>query len=167
MRTKSKKLTQGFTIIEVLIVLAIAGLILAIVFLAVPALQRNSRNNAIRSDSANILAGVNEYISNNNGQMPTAATCASPCSSGDVTITGSGNAASAKVRGGTVVSSQVVASGTVDITAAAVPVGQVRVYFNAKCTPGQTNQVTYTARSVAAGYMVESSGNPIPQCQES
>ncbi|HPW47952.1 MAG TPA: prepilin-type N-terminal cleavage/methylation domain-containing protein, partial [Candidatus Saccharibacteria bacterium] len=36
-----KKDQKGFTIIEVLIVLAIAALILLIVFLAVPALQRN------------------------------------------------------------------------------------------------------------------------------
>jgi prepilin-type N-terminal cleavage/methylation domain-containing protein len=34
----------GFTIIEVMIVLAIAGLILLIVFLAVPALEREARN---------------------------------------------------------------------------------------------------------------------------
>ena len=39
-----KKRAEGFTIIEVLIVLAIAGLILLVVFLAVPALQRNARN---------------------------------------------------------------------------------------------------------------------------
>jgi prepilin-type N-terminal cleavage/methylation domain-containing protein len=43
----SKELTKkadGFTIIEVMIVLAIAGLIMLVVFLAVPSLQRNSRN---------------------------------------------------------------------------------------------------------------------------
>ena len=44
MLSKLKKSNQGFTIIEVMIVLAIAGLILLIVFLAVPALQRNGRN---------------------------------------------------------------------------------------------------------------------------
>lgn len=36
--------TEGFTIIEVLIVLAIAGVILLTIFLAVPALRRNERN---------------------------------------------------------------------------------------------------------------------------
>jgi prepilin-type N-terminal cleavage/methylation domain-containing protein len=41
-----QKREAGFTIIEVLIVLAIAALILLIVFLAVPALQRNARNNS-------------------------------------------------------------------------------------------------------------------------
>ena len=45
-----KKRNQGFTIIEVMIVLAIAGLIMLIVFLAVPALQRNQRNTARKQD---------------------------------------------------------------------------------------------------------------------
>src|SRR4030095_14053868 len=58
----------GFTIIEVLIVLAIAGLIMLIVFLAVPALQRNSRNNARNNDAAKIAAAITECLSNRNGQ---------------------------------------------------------------------------------------------------
>ncbi|HTE22443.1 MAG TPA: type II secretion system protein [Candidatus Limnocylindria bacterium] len=60
---------QGFTIIEVLIVLAIAGLIMLIVFLAVPALQRNSRNNARNSEAARISAAVTECLANRNGQQ--------------------------------------------------------------------------------------------------
>lgn len=59
---------KGFTIIEVLIVLAIAGLILLIVFLAVPALQRNSRNTQRESDVAKIAASVSECLANRNGQ---------------------------------------------------------------------------------------------------
>ncbi len=62
-------LSQGFTIIEVLIVLAIAGLIMLIVFLAVPALQRNSRNNQRTKDASQILSAVNECLSNRNGQI--------------------------------------------------------------------------------------------------
>ena len=64
---------KGFTIIEVMIVLAIAGLILLIVFLAIPALQRNSRNTQRKNDVAAILAAVSEYANNNNGTLP--ATC--------------------------------------------------------------------------------------------
>ena len=64
-----KKRTEGFTIIEVLIVLAIAGLIMVIVFLAVPALQRNSRNTQRSSDVSKIAAAINECVSNNNGQL--------------------------------------------------------------------------------------------------
>lgn len=66
-----KKLTKdekGFTIIEVLIVLAIAGLIMLIVFLAVPALQRNQRNNARNTEASRISALVTECLANRNGQ---------------------------------------------------------------------------------------------------
>lgn len=62
-----KKKTEGFTIIEVLIVLAIAGLIMLIVFLAVPALQRNSRNNARNSEASRISAAVTDCLANRNG----------------------------------------------------------------------------------------------------
>lgn len=48
--------------------LAIAGLILLIVFLAVPALQRNSRNSGRKSDISRIGGAVVEYYSNNNGK---------------------------------------------------------------------------------------------------
>lgn len=69
---KLKNNPSGFTIIEVMIVLVIAAVILLIVFLAVPALQRNSRNTQRKNDAANILAAVNEYASNNNGKLPNA-----------------------------------------------------------------------------------------------
>src|SRR5256885_2633432 len=64
---------SGFTIIEVLIVLAIAGLILLIVFLAVPALQRNSRNTQYRSDASKLLGAAQELINNKGGTLPVAA----------------------------------------------------------------------------------------------
>ena len=49
-----KRNTEGFTIIEVMIVLAIAALILLIVLLAVPALQRQFRNTAIKNDASSV-----------------------------------------------------------------------------------------------------------------
>jgi prepilin-type N-terminal cleavage/methylation domain-containing protein len=67
-----QKRAQGFTIIEVLIVLAIAALILLIVFLAVPSLQRNARNTQRRSDAANLGSAVANFESNANGSLPTA-----------------------------------------------------------------------------------------------
>jgi prepilin-type N-terminal cleavage/methylation domain-containing protein len=66
-----KKRNQGFTIIEVLIVLAIAGLILLVVFLAVPALQRNSRNTQRKSDASHLAGLITEWESNNGGTTPT------------------------------------------------------------------------------------------------
>jgi len=73
MLKKLQKENKGFTIIEVLIVLAIAGLILLIVFLAVPALQRNSRNTQRKNDVAAVLGAVNEWSNNNQGSLPTTA----------------------------------------------------------------------------------------------
>src|SRR5438128_1450767 len=73
MITNLKKRVEGFTIIEVLIVLAIAGLILLIVFLAVPALQRNQRNTARKNDIARVGGAATEFVSNHNGTLPVAA----------------------------------------------------------------------------------------------
>lgn len=70
MLSKLQKDNKGFTIIEVLIVLAIAGLIMLIVFLAIPALQRNQRNEARRSDIGRVSTSVNDFVSNNNGNLP-------------------------------------------------------------------------------------------------
>ena len=69
MRAKLKN-RQGFTIIETMIVLAIAGLIMLIVFLAVPALQRASRNTSRKNDAGNISSAISTWISNNNGSLP-------------------------------------------------------------------------------------------------
>jgi prepilin-type N-terminal cleavage/methylation domain-containing protein len=68
---KSNK--EGFTIIEVMIVLAIAGLILLIVFLAVPALQRNTRNTDRKSGTARLSSAVSNFVSNSNGAVPATA----------------------------------------------------------------------------------------------
>ena len=65
--TRDKK---GFTIIEVVLVLAIAGLIFLMVFIALPALQRSQRNTRRRQDMARIISAVNDYQANNNGKLP-------------------------------------------------------------------------------------------------
>ncbi|HUD06192.1 MAG TPA: type II secretion system protein [Candidatus Saccharimonadales bacterium] len=65
-----RKKTEGFTIIEVMIVLAIAGLILLIVFLAVPALQRSAKNQQRKTDATAMATAISDYESNNNGQLP-------------------------------------------------------------------------------------------------
>ena len=53
-----------------MIVLAIAGLILAIVFIAVPALQRNSRDAQRRADISGLQSAIATYVGNNNGSVP-------------------------------------------------------------------------------------------------
>lgn len=64
---KNKK---GFTIIEVVLVLAIAGLIFLMVFIALPALQSSQRNTQRENDLDRILTSVTEYSTNNSGRLP-------------------------------------------------------------------------------------------------
>ena len=64
---------KGFTIIEVVLVLAIAGLIFLMVFIALPALQRSQRDTARRNDVSTVSSAVSTYVSNNRGSFPTQA----------------------------------------------------------------------------------------------
>lgn len=61
---------SGFTIIEVVLVLAIAGLIFLVVFLALPQLQRSRRDTQRRNDAGRIVSTLETYASNNNGEYP-------------------------------------------------------------------------------------------------
>lgn len=70
MSTARNSSSAGFTIVETLIVLAIGGMILLIVFLAIPALQRSSRNDERRQDVQTVLQGVSHYELNNAGTIP-------------------------------------------------------------------------------------------------
>jgi len=65
---------KGFTIIEVVLVLAIAGLIFLVVFLALPALQRNQRDTQRRNDLGRAVTAVTNWSANNNGAVPSNAT---------------------------------------------------------------------------------------------
>lgn len=68
-----KNKEQGFTIIEVVLVLAIAALIFLMVFIALPALQRSQRDTARKADVSSVAAGVTSFASNNKGKWPTQA----------------------------------------------------------------------------------------------
>lgn len=60
---------KGFTIIEVVLVLAIAGLIFLMVFIAVPALQRSQKDTQRRSDASAFMSQMNQYQTNNRGNV--------------------------------------------------------------------------------------------------
>lgn len=70
LRNFKKNHQSGFTIIEVLIVLAIAGLIMVAVFTAVPALRRSGNNTTKRGDASKALSAVSEFTANNSGKIP-------------------------------------------------------------------------------------------------
>lgn len=65
---------KGFTIIEVVLVLAIAGLIFLMVFIALPQLQRSQRDGQRKEDLSRINTQINSYQSNNRGGIPTSNT---------------------------------------------------------------------------------------------
>jgi len=69
----TKQTLKGFTIIEVVLVLAIAGLIFLMVFIALPALQAGQRDTARKNDASTVLSAVNTYVSGNRGTFPTTA----------------------------------------------------------------------------------------------
>jgi prepilin-type N-terminal cleavage/methylation domain-containing protein len=156
MLKKLQNKEQGFTIIEVMIVLVIAAVILLIVFLAVPALQRNARNTTIKNDAAAVLAAATEFQNNNNGASPTGLSQTGQ----DVTITGAvgSTSSTAKVSGGTTVTAS---------TSTPTATGNISLAIGRKCS-GTAISGTTTARAYAAGFLIEngSSTNP-PQCVES
>lgn len=61
---------RGFTIIEVVLVLAIAGLIFLMLFIAVPAAQRAQRDRLRKQDVGVIVGAVQQYKKNNSGKPP-------------------------------------------------------------------------------------------------
>jgi prepilin-type N-terminal cleavage/methylation domain-containing protein len=68
------KKEKGFTIIEVVLVLAIAGLIFMVVFLAVPGLQRSQRDTQRKQDLGRLVSTITSYQGNNKGVIPAQAT---------------------------------------------------------------------------------------------
>ena len=61
---------SGFTIIEVTLVLAIAGLIFMMVFLALPALQRSQRDTQRSNDISRLQSAITQFQANNKNRLP-------------------------------------------------------------------------------------------------
>lgn len=68
MNTTTKQ--EGFSIIEVVLVLAIAGLIFLMVFIALPALQRSQRDSSRQQEVGTVVSAIGTYGSSNNGRVP-------------------------------------------------------------------------------------------------
>lgn len=66
--SKQELKQKGFTIIEVVLVLAIAALIFLMVFIALPALQASQRDTARKNDVSIVASAINSWSSNNRGK---------------------------------------------------------------------------------------------------
>ena len=91
---------QGFTIIEVVLVLAIAGLIFLMVFVALPALQRSQRDTQRRNDMSRVDTSLVQYQTNHSNQNPNLPKAGSWTANEDGTFpsTCTGNAACEFIR---------------------------------------------------------------------
>jgi prepilin-type N-terminal cleavage/methylation domain-containing protein len=170
MKTKLRN-QKGFTIIEVLIVLAIAGLILLIVFLAVPALQRNQRNTGRKGDVGRLGGAATEFVSNQNGSLPgTGAATLSSVGPPPVPANDAGKiiATAGKLSqydfvdtGGTPSNFSVVAAAT------AVPadIGKIQLAIKATCVqPINGTTTAGSNRQMAIQYTVERAGGTADLC---
>ncbi|MEO7364580.1 MAG: prepilin-type N-terminal cleavage/methylation domain-containing protein [Candidatus Saccharimonadales bacterium] len=134
-----KSSEKGFTIIEVMIVLAIAGLIILIVFLAVPALQRNSRNTQRKSDVGRIAAAATTVIQNKNGAISALTSAAVQAEVGTL---------------GYYTSASVTVTSGLSVTAVSVDAVQIRT--GAKCDPSANGDtVVGSQRQFAIMYTAE------------
>jgi prepilin-type N-terminal cleavage/methylation domain-containing protein len=171
---KSNK--DGFTIIEVMIVLAIAGLILLIVFLAVPALQRSSRNTQRKNDAAGIGAAIANEISNNGGATPTGlgkdadATTLDVCATGGAATGGttacSGNLETSKM--GFYTPANVSLHVVTGLTTPAPTTNTAIIEVGENCNAANTGAGTLNTRTAAIFYATESGsgGQSSIQCVE-
>jgi prepilin-type N-terminal cleavage/methylation domain-containing protein len=82
MNVQRKQNQKGFTIIEVVLVLAIAGLIFLMVFIALPALQRNQRDTQRKNDLSRAQTAINNFQTNNRNKLPTDAQFTSGAAAG-------------------------------------------------------------------------------------
>ncbi len=163
-KRRAAKLGGGFTIIEVMIVLAIAGLIMLIVFLAVPALQRSSRNTQRKSDIAAVSGSIANYITNNGGSVPAAV----GATGSDLLICGascaSGNTETAKLGYYTPSNVSLVANSASPTTPTK---DTVVIDVGYGCNSTNTGLGTVSSRSAAVLYAVETSAsNVAQQCAE-
>lgn len=62
--------SQGFTLIEVVLVLAIGGLIFLLAFLAYNQVARNRKESQRRQHARQVMTEIENYMLNSNGQTP-------------------------------------------------------------------------------------------------
>lgn len=159
MNTQNKE--KGFTIIEVVLVLAIAGLIFLMVFIALPALQRGQRDSARKSEASAVVSAVGTYQGNNRGTNPTTAAQIGAIVNGGTGTLDSG--AQIQIRAtayGTDVTTSASTSAAVAADNVAAP-DEVLVYIGYKCGTTNTSLVRGTARQVAVAVIQEAANGSV------
>ncbi len=149
--TNTKK--QGFTLIEVVLVLAIAGLIFLIVFLALPALQRSQRDTQRKNDVSRLMSQIANFQSNNQGALPISGVWNSTFKSQYMTAGG-------QQFGDPESGDYTLAQAASTSSPATVTTGNITIYVNARCDTDPSNGVSAGtgARQIAVVIPVEQGG---------
>jgi prepilin-type N-terminal cleavage/methylation domain-containing protein len=163
-----KKTNQkGFSIIEVLIVLAIAGLIMLVVFLAVPALRRNAANNGRQSDASRLSSAVQDCLSNHNGIYTSCGTIDVGTMSqltGTVTVNSTALLTTPTTEATAAVPTQLTSTGTPPVSSDPDAVNAV-VDFGSKCnTTGDARYKSNNSRDFTVMYNKKTSASVTPIC---
>lgn len=169
--------TRGFTIIEVMIVLAIAGFIALLIFQAIPTLTRNSRNSQRRDGVAGILRAVSRYELNNSGAMPPACNGAACFGANTFTsnqqlvyYTDPSNSTINVCAGGYNAANVLVYLGVGCSGAAVTSTDDVALYNYRRCSetpPGTSTPQAAGYSDVVAMFAVENgNGTTLSQCQQ-
>lgn len=165
---------KGFTIVEALIVLAIAGIIIVMVFEVLPTLLRSGRNNQRRQDVSTILEAVSHYELIDSGSMPNDCGGAGPScmNSGGATpndyflhdykskLTYYTTPAQIQFRS---------LSSTADRVTSTTNLDNVYIYNYQLCSTTTNGATTYIGagfNNIVAVYAVETGNGPTPQCQQ-
>lgn len=148
---------KGFTIIEVVLVLAIAGLIFLMVFIALPALQRSQRDSARKSEVGTVSSAITSYQSNNRGNAPTATQIGQYITGGNSAVLESGSTVTVRA---TSYGSPITLSADLTANPANDNVlnpDEILVYYGYKCDPANNSSlIRGTSRQAAIAVGLES-----------
>lgn len=149
---------KGFTIIEVVLVLAIAGLIFLVVFLALPALQRGQRDQQRKQDLGKFMSQITAYSSNNQGALPASGLSAGPATTAWGTfitnyLTVGGTSFADPSDGTTYTVAVQTTAGT-----PAPPMHTIWTYPGSTCANLTTNPPVTTSRTIAVAIFQEQGG---------
>lgn len=155
---------KGFTIIEVVLVLAIAALIILMVFIAWPALQRTQRDQARKNDVSLISAAIGNWKTNHKGALPNHCELVGNLKSQGLNMYSPGDCAGSTVSGSDIKFIEL-SSGTSKANAV-TSVDEIQYVRSAQCENDNSAKKA-SSRQAAILYAVEANGSTAqPQCQD-
>ena len=157
--SKQELKQKGFTIIEVVLVLAIAALIFLMVFIALPALQRNQKDQARRTVMGKVASAVTTYQSNRRSQQPTTGALLAPYADG---VAAAGGTNGSLENGSYTL---VVSAWAAGATVGAANQSTIQVYTGAKCDPTGAFALCFCVQAIQHDFQCSGKGFACLSCK--